>query len=252
MRKLIGSGHLAQRPQGMHRRTFEKLSGELDSLVALSTMRLAESLGITVKSEQSLPADGKRSGMAAPVMNRRQLPLQAESNIRDPLKRAAGGLTIRLGWVRKAPKPPKPGASAEKRVETPGAPLRPFWRVAPTAFRPRLPSPGQVTASLRSGLRPQAQWVRADSRLRTDLGRPVQRDGVAGEVVGSNAWIIGGTSCSCFRYWLSPAAPRPRILSTAAQTGSRPAASSSQGPLASDTGWRHQGVPAFDGYLGSD
>ena len=74
MRKLIGSGHLAQRPQGMHRRTFEKLSGELDSLVALSTMRLAESLGITVKSEQSLPADGKRSGMAALVMNRRQLP----------------------------------------------------------------------------------------------------------------------------------------------------------------------------------
>ena len=40
--------------------------------------------------------------------------------------------------------------------------------------------------------------------------------------------------------------------STAAQTGSRPAASSSQGPLASDTGWRHQGVPAFDGYLGGD
>jgi hypothetical protein len=34
----------------MHRSTFERLSGELDSLVALSTMRLAESLGITVKS----------------------------------------------------------------------------------------------------------------------------------------------------------------------------------------------------------
>ncbi len=44
---------------------------------------------------------------------------------------------------------------------------------------------------------------------------------------------------------------------TAAPTGSGPAASSSQvvvqpGPQASDTGWRHQGVPAFDGYLGSD
>jgi hypothetical protein len=40
-----------------------------------------------------------------------------------------------------------------------------------------------------------------------------------------------------------------------AQTGSRPAASSSQvvmqpEPPASDTGFRHQGVPAFDGYLG--
>jgi hypothetical protein len=51
MRKLLGAGQLAQRPRGMHRRTFERLSGELDALVALSTVRLAESLGITTRLE---------------------------------------------------------------------------------------------------------------------------------------------------------------------------------------------------------
>jgi hypothetical protein len=44
---------------------------------------------------------------------------------------------------------------------------------------------------------------------------------------------------------------------TAAETASGRAASSSQvvvqsEPMASGTGWRHQGVPAFDGYLGGD
>ncbi len=59
MRQRLGAGtgrSMTQRPRGMHKETFRRLSEQLDSLTALQTLRLAKAFGINVRFGELLAA----------------------------------------------------------------------------------------------------------------------------------------------------------------------------------------------------
>ncbi len=67
LRKRLGGlpgNDLTPRPRGMHKRTFSRLSAELDSLTALQTLRLADAFGIKVTGNviAGMSADGRNDG----------------------------------------------------------------------------------------------------------------------------------------------------------------------------------------------